>query len=138
MRDHLVGEGKLFQPDVMLPSQYAGRVRGRVAQEAEYNLVLALLEDAVHCFRKHRHAKAESAKELYNESREWFESDDRSWPFSFENVCMILGIDADYLREGLFRVEREGEAALVPPRVADLPLPDLSELDDALIAPAVG
>ncbi len=126
----------------MLPSQYSGRVRGRVPQEAEYNLVLALLEDAIHCFKKYRHAKAESARELYDESREWFESSDRSWPFSFENVCMILGIDADYLRQGLQRWESESEASLQPPRVADLPMPDLSppdlpRFDDAVVAPAV-
>ena len=137
MRDHLVGEGKLFQPDVMLPSQYASRARGRVAQEAEYNLVLALLEDAVHCFKKYRFAKAESARELYEEARDWFESSDRTWPFSFENVCMILNIDPDYMREGLQRWDRTATAELVPPRVADLPLPDLTEFEDLLVAPAV-
>ncbi len=137
MRDHLVGEGKLFQPDVMLPSQYAARVRGRVPQEAEYNLVLALLEDAIHSFQKYRFAKSQSAKELYDEAREWFDSGDRKWPFSFENCCMILGIDPQYLREGLERWETQQTAALKPPRVADLPLPDLTEFDDALIAPAV-
>ncbi len=123
----------------MLPSQYSTRVRGRGPQEAEYNLVLALLEDAVHCFKKYRFAKASSARELYLEAREWFESDDRKWPFSFENVCMILGIEPDFMREGLRRWEQNEALALTPPRVADLPLPDLSnELDDALAVPAVG
>jgi len=101
--------------------------------------VLALLEDAVHCFKKYRFAKAPSARELYLEAREWFESDDRKWPFSFENVCMILGIEPDFMREGLRRWEQNEVLALTPPRVADLPLPDLSnELDDALVVPAVG
>lgn len=137
MRDHLVGEGKLFQPDVMLPTQYLSRVRGKVAQEAEYNLVLAILEDAVHCFRKYRDAESDSARELYVEAREWFESTDRSWPFSFENVCLILGIDPDYMREGLWRWEAQEAAVLEPPRVADLPLPDFSDEEDTVVASAV-
>ncbi len=138
MRDFLVGEGKLFQPDVMLPAQYSTRARGRVAQEGEYNLVFALLEDAVHCFKKYRFAEAQSARELYDEAREWIESTDRSWPFSFENVCMILSIDPDFLRQGLRRWEQQQVAALEPPKVADLPLPDFSaDYDDALVATAV-
>jgi len=137
MRDHLVGEGKLFQPDVMLPSQYSARMRGRGPQEAEFNLVLALLEDAIHCFKKYRFAKADSAREMYIEAREWFDSSDRTWPFSFENVCMILGIDPSYLRQGLRRWEEREAAAPKPPRVADLPLPDFTDVDDAIVAPAV-
>lgn len=134
MRDHLVGEGRLFQPDVMLPSQYSVRIRGRGPQEAEFNLVLALLEDAIHCFKKYRFARPDGGHELYVEARDWFESTDRSWPFSFENVCMILGIDVDYLRQGLRRWENGEGAAIKPPRVADLPLPDFNDADDAVVA----
>ncbi len=137
MTDHLVGEGKLFQPDVMLPSQFATRVRGRGPQEAEFNLVRAILDDAIHCFKKYRFAESDSSRALYEEARDWIESTDRQWPFSYENVCMILGIDPDYLRLGLAQWEHRETTALTPPRVADLPLPDFTELDDALVAPAV-
>lgn len=137
MRDHLVGEGKLFQPDVMLPTQFSVRIRGRGPQEAEFNLVLALLEDAIHCFKKYRFTKNASTREQYEEARDWFESNDRTWPFSFENVCMILGIDADYLRQGLRRWERGEVDAITPPRVADLPLPDFNDEEDAVVARAV-
>lgn len=115
----------------MLPSQYRTTQRGRGPQEAEYNLVFAVLEDAIHCFKKYRFAKADSARELYEEARDWFASTDRTWPFSFENVCMILGIEPEYLRGGLRRWEQRQETTLKPPRVADLPLPDFSADDDA-------
>jgi hypothetical protein len=137
MTDHLVGEGKLFQPDVLLPSQFGARVRGRGPQEAEFNLIRAVLDDAIHCFKKYRFAKGDSSRELYEEARDWIESTDRQWPFSYENICMILGIDPDYLRAGLARWEEREASALKPPRVADLPLPDFSELDDLVAAPAV-
>jgi hypothetical protein len=29
------------------------------------------------------------------------ESDDRTWPFSFENICEAVGLDAGTLRNGL-------------------------------------
>lgn len=137
MTDHLVGEGKLFQPDVMLPSQFAARVRGRGPQEAEVNLVRAILDDAVHCFKKFRFAGGDGSRAMYEEARDWIESGDRSWPFSFENICMILGIDPDYLRRGLAQWEQRETVALKPPRVADLPLPDFSQFDDVVAAPAV-
>jgi hypothetical protein len=136
MTDHLVGEGKLFQPDVLLPSQFAARVRGRGPQEAEVNLVRAVLDDAIHCFKKYRFAKGDASRALYEEARDWIESTDRQWPFSYENICMILGIDPDYLRSGLARWEEREASALRPPRVADLPLSDFSELDDLVAAPA--
>ncbi len=137
MTDHLVGEGKLFQPDVLLPSQYAARVRGRGPQEAEFNLVRAILDDAIHCFKKYRFASEDASRAMYEEARDWIESTDRSWPFSYENICMLLGIEPDYLRLGLSRWEQRESTTLTPPRVADLPLPDFSEVDDAVVAPAV-
>jgi hypothetical protein len=35
------------------------------------------------------------------DAEEWIYSDDRSWPFSFENVCDLLQINPAYLRHGL-------------------------------------
>ena len=37
---------------------------------------------------------------------EWIEDADRTWLFSFQNICDVLGLDADYLRRGL-RVWKE-------------------------------
>jgi hypothetical protein len=38
---------------------------------------------------------------MFEESREWVSSTDRSWLFSFENVCDTLEINAAYVRRGL-------------------------------------
>jgi len=32
-------------------------------------------------------------------------SRDRSWPYSFENLCDTIGVDAGYLRRGIERVK---------------------------------
>jgi hypothetical protein len=38
---------------------------------------------------------------MYDEAREWVSSGDRSWLFSFENICDTLEINAEYVRRGL-------------------------------------
>jgi hypothetical protein len=77
-REHAVDErfSGLFQPDTLLPSQFFDRVRRRSEHEGERRLMIAVLEDAV-------------------------EDPDRSWLFSFQNICDVLDIDANYLRRGL-------------------------------------
>lgn len=128
MRDDLVGEGRLFEPDVMLPAQYFAILRKSAPQGPEYLLVLAMLQDAVECVQKYRWAVDPNGRELYQEAYDWIASDDRKWPFSFENVCEILKIDPGYLRTGLYRwCERQEEArrsAKVLPFTARRPAAD--------------
>jgi hypothetical protein len=116
--DHLVGEGRLFQPDIMLPSQYFTVLRKTAPQGPEYLLVIAMLQDAVECFQKYRWAVDENGRELFRDAREWIESDDRKWPFSFENVCSLLNLNPDYVRVGLNRwaerAENQRRAKVVP------------------------
>jgi hypothetical protein len=110
MRDDLVGEGRLFEPDIMLPAQYFAVLRKSAPQGPEYLLVLAMLQDAVECVQKYRFAMDPNGRELYTDAHDWIASDDRQWPFSFENVCDILKINPEYLRTGLFRwCERQDE-----------------------------
>ena len=110
MRDDLVGEGRLFEPDIMLPAQYFAVLRKSAPQGPEYMLIMAMLQDAVECVQKYRFAVDPNAIELYRDAYEWIASDDQQWPFSYENVCGILKIEPEYLRKGLFRwCERQDE-----------------------------
>lgn len=110
MRDDLVGEGRLFEPDIMLPAQYFAVLRKSAPQGPEYLLVLAMLQDAIECVQKYRFSLDLNGRELYTDAYDWIASEDRQWPFSFENVCDILKIDGGYLRNGLFRwCERQDE-----------------------------
>jgi hypothetical protein len=110
--DHLVGEGRLFEPDVMLPAQYFTLLRKQAPQGPEYGLIIAMLQDAIECFQKYRYAKDENARALFEDAREWLASGDRKWPFSFENVCGILNLSPDYLRRGLAEWADVQEAAV--------------------------
>jgi hypothetical protein len=103
MRDCIVNDtfSHLLQPDTLLPSQYFAILKRKGAHEPERRLVVAVLEDAVECFQKHIRAQDEKARQLFIDAEEWICSEDRSWPFSFENVCDLLQINPQYLRRGL-------------------------------------
>jgi len=82
-------------------------MRNAVVAEAgpaagERALMRAVLEDAIRCLVGElgpRHQRGALAAE----AREWIEVADPRWPFSFENVCDGLGLDAATLRRRLLR-----------------------------------
>ena len=94
-------DSAMFQPDTMLPSQYFAAMRKRVPQEAEYRLIVAVLEDAIDCFQKHCDAQDTKTRQLFEDAAQWVASEDRTWPFSFLNICEVLNLDPSYVREGL-------------------------------------
>ena len=103
MKDQLVAEGGLgvFQPDLLLPSQFFLALRGRTQGDAQRRLMIAVLEDAIECFQKCVEAKDNRSQQLGIEAEEWFLADDHDWLFSFVNVCENLEIDPGFLRRGL-------------------------------------
>src|SRR5919201_851563 len=96
--DRLAG---LFQPDTLLPSQFFDRVRRRSEHDGERRLKIAVLEDAVDVYRKQAGATDPRGQELFREAEAWLEDPDRTWLFSFQNICDVLDMDADFLRKGL-------------------------------------
>ena len=91
----------LFEPDVLLPAQYFAAFRRAGGLERERLLMLAVLEDAIDCYQKFAHARDPRGELMFREACEWVVSTDRSWLFSFENICDTLEINADYVRRGL-------------------------------------
>lgn len=92
-----------LEPETILPSQFFDRFRIDATFQPEKRLMLAVLEDAVGTFQKHVTATNRRARRLFVEAEEWFGSDSTDWPYSFENVCVALGLEAEYLRRGLRR-----------------------------------
>ena len=68
--------------------------------------MLAVLEDAVDCYRRGVLARDPTTRLLFDETRAWLESTDHRAIFSFESICDVLDIDPDYLRRCL-REQRE-------------------------------
>ena len=61
-------------------------------------LMRAILEDAVRCIEAggwHSHVRA---RRLAAEAETWVRCEHRNWPFSFVNICEVLGFDVDAMR----------------------------------------
>jgi hypothetical protein len=94
----------ILQPDTLLPAQYLETVCSTALPEAEKKLLLAVLEDAITCFRDNISTQDKRKEKLFREATEWiFIQNDDDWLFSFDNVCETLGLNPGYIREGLLR-----------------------------------
>ena len=116
--DRLAG---LFEPDVLLPAQFFAAFRREGGLERERLLMLAVLEDAVDCYQKYAHSRDPRGRQMFDEAREWVTSCDRSWLFSFENICDTLEISAEYVRRGLREWCERVQNARRPRVVLDAP-----------------
>jgi hypothetical protein len=91
---------QLLPPAAVLPEQFYGFSGHTDSSRGELALMRAVLEDAVHCFQK---TQGVGASRLAKDAEQWLFADDQHWPFSFVNICAVLGLDADYIRLGLQR-----------------------------------
>ena len=93
----------LFEPDTLLPIQYFEAMRRKHLLEGEKRLILSVLEDAVECFMKCIDSATNKGQRLFRDADEWIGLEDKRWVFSFDNVCDMLDINAEYMRAGLRR-----------------------------------
>src|SRR5262247_2366453 len=91
---------RLLPPAAVLPEQFYGSSHHMDSSHGELALMRAVLEDAVHCFQK---TQGTEATRLAKDAERWFFTDDQQWPFSFINICAVLGLDAEYIPLGLQR-----------------------------------
>jgi hypothetical protein len=115
-----------FHADTILPVQFFESLKRRApTKTGEYQLLVAVLHDAVDHFQKYAFDDDPDCAE----AEWWIMSTDATFNgagdvprFSFEFICAALDIDADYLRGGLRRwretqlkrrrVESSGTAAV--------------------------
>ena len=98
----------LFQPDILLPTQYFATTKRKDYLEPEKKLMLAVLEDAIWCFQHCLLTRDKRKKSLFSDAEEWIVEENTDWLFSFQNICEVLGLNPQYVREGLMRwKERE-------------------------------
>jgi hypothetical protein len=97
---------KLFEPDALMPEQYFAGLNKEAGATNERGLMLAILRDAVECYQKYALARDPQGEDLHRDASDWIFSNDREWPFSFENICDVLGVSAEYVRVGLAPLQR--------------------------------
>lgn len=71
------------------------------ALSGEKLLLLAVLMDAVDCYKSNRNSKDRKKRVLFVEAEAWLFGREDDAIFSFNNVCEALGFDPEYLRAGL-------------------------------------
>ncbi len=117
---------QVAHPEVMLPTQFFGALRGQAAlQRGECRLLAAVLEDAVRRFQRYANATDRHGQRMFREVADWIERRDSPTDaaFEFEYVCAVLGLDPDYVREGLQRWAQAGAyrspsaSRTLPPRM---------------------
>jgi hypothetical protein len=88
------------QADVTVSQQYAA-VFSRETDMPERKLFVAVLMSAIEDFQGGLRSPNHDTDPAFRKLEAWFFSRDDRWPFSFENVCAQLDLDADLIRARL-------------------------------------
>jgi hypothetical protein len=91
----------VLEPNLVLPEQFFDRSRSATGPR---RLLSAILEDALRvyarCMLPHHTARDRRA---IREAAHWLDTNDLDFPFSFLNVCAVLGLDARAIRDAIRR-----------------------------------
>lgn len=96
----------LFDADGVDVFQYSDTVQRKAPLEPEKHLLLAILEDAITCYRKNVYSRNAGKQATFREAEEWIFARDDERFLGFESVCSVLGIEPSYLRRGLLEWKR--------------------------------
>jgi hypothetical protein len=88
------------QADGAIAQQYAA-LFARRRDMPERKLFVAVLMSAIEDFQGGLQSSNHDLDPAFRKLEAWFFSRDDRWPFSFENVCAQLDIDADLIRARL-------------------------------------
>ena len=80
---------------------------GYTSETSQRELAAGVLKQAAQDLRRFNSATSAVERELYLDAYSWLTSDDSSWPFSFVNVCQLLNLAPEILRQDLL-----GDASL--------------------------
>jgi hypothetical protein len=92
---------RLLIPDAITPEQYFEGARNDWTMRPVKRLMLAVLEDGLHCFQSYANAQRGVKRQIFAETEAWFADRRADGPFAFETICHTLGIDPNFLRKGL-------------------------------------
>ena len=82
-------------------------VEDYTSAKVQKDLAAGILKQATQDLRRFRNSTSGVERELYFDAYHWFRSNDYTWPFSFLNVCQLLDLDPEAIRE-----ELPGESSL--------------------------
>ena len=68
-------------------------------ETGQRELAAGILKQAAQDLRRFHGATSAVEREFYLDAYRWLTSDDSSWPFSFLNVCQLLNLAPETVRE---------------------------------------
>jgi len=72
-----------------------------MSDRSQRKLAAGVLKQAAWVLRRFRRAKSTIGRELYLDAYRWLTGDEYSWPFSFLNVCQLLNLAPETVRQEL-------------------------------------
>jgi len=95
---------ELIGPDILSSVQWHGAVdRNDWCSHCAKRLMLAVLVDALRCLQRCAGGRTVIQRRTLAEVEEWIAEREARGTFAFESVCDTLGINPDFLRDGLHR-----------------------------------
>jgi len=94
--DGIDGHGRAANSPHVSP---IGVSRSRILGTPEQRLMLAVLQDALCSLFRGAHDVRQ--RQLCNKAACWIDDGNTEWPYSFENICVALGLDAATVRRRL-------------------------------------
>lgn len=102
--DSAIAYEESLVPELTLPEQFQSIWHGpALTNVPERMLAMSVLWQAIGDLRKFRYARRRKRQRLYMEAYNWVASNDRSWPYSFVNICDALGLSPAALRAAVLR-----------------------------------
>jgi len=83
------------------PINHMNAAENYLAETSQRDLAAGVLKQAKQDLRRFHGAASAVERELYRDAYTWLASDDTSWPFSFLNVCQLLKLAPEILRQDL-------------------------------------
>lgn len=111
----------ILTSEAALPTQFDDIWHKTRSISPERALALAVLWEAVLDLDKYRFAQRRRPQRLYWEAYDWVTSDDRSYGYSFVNLCEAIGLSVEPVRQrllGEMLPARKPDAARVRPATA--------------------
>ena len=97
---------EVLHPETVLPGQFQQIWHGTNAVTPERALAVNVLWQAADDLVKHRCARQRKRQRLFMDAYRWIASDDRTWPYSFLNICDVLSLSPRALRTELLELDR--------------------------------
>lgn len=94
-----------FEADILAAEDFTRIYRSRPLSP-ERELMMAVLEEARADYQRCWKICDKKAMERFADAQAWILESNSEWIFSFVNCCEALGIEPDYLRQGLLLWKR--------------------------------